>query len=106
MKFISNTGKMKQVRYSSGILKNIPEGSCSCPDDPNLDKLVNSSSDLTFISQAEFYKQKEVATTEEKIKEAKKEIPAPRPPKKQKNKKDAGAPEEKLEENTEELQGE
>ncbi len=93
MKLISNKGVTKQVRYSTGMLMSIPKGSVSLPDDPNLDKMVNSSSDLSFISAEEFYRQNKIVSTKEKIEAAKKEAPPIEPPKKKKkavNKKEEG----------------
>lgn len=86
MKLISNKGSAKQVRYSTGMLMGIPNGSVSLPDDTNLDKMVNSSADLSFISTEEFYKQNKITPTKEKIEKAKKEAPPIEPPKKKKKK--------------------
>lgn len=82
MKFISNKGKTKQVKYTSGMLINIPEGLVSLPDDSNLDKLVGSSPDLSYITQDIFLKQLGLTSTKEKIETAKKEAPKPKAPKK------------------------
>jgi len=102
MKFISNKGKMKQVKYSSGMLMGIPKGSSSLPDDSALDKLVGVSPDLSYISKDEFFKQKNIITTEEKITIAKKERPPLEPPtKKDKKKKPVEKPASKSGENTE-----
>jgi len=97
MKFVSNTGKMKQVKYTSGIVMGIPEGSSSQLDDPNLDKIVNSSSELSYVSQEEFYKQNDITPTKEKIETAKKDKKPLKPPA-GKGKK---ATEEKIEKKTE-----
>ena len=71
MKFILNKSKAKQVKYTSGILMDIPEGAVSLPDDDNLDKLVDSDPKLSFVSKDEFYKQGKIIPTTQKIKEAK-----------------------------------
>ena len=105
MKFISNKGKTKQIKYSSGMIVDIPEGSTSLPDDPNLDKMVNSSGDLSFITKEEFYKERKIIPTKDKIEAAKKEKPTPKPPKKSKKKAEE-KPKEKTEEKAENKQGE
>jgi len=111
MKYISNRGKAKQVKYTSGVIMNIPEGSTSLPDDSNLDKMVGSSPDLSYITQGEFFKQNNITPTKEKIEAAKKEKPKMEPPKKSRNKQVEDKKEEavekieesKTEEKTEEL---
>lgn len=84
MKLISNKGNAKQVKYSTGMLMDIPKGSVSLPDDPNLNKMVNSSADLSFITAEEFYRQHKITPTKEKIAQAKKEKPPIEPPEKKK----------------------
>jgi len=98
MKFISNKGKMKQVKSPSGIIINVPEGASSRPDDSALDKLVNSSPEMSYISEEEFYKKQNITTTKEKIEIAKKEKPSLAPPKKSKKKNTFEKPEENPEE--------
>ena len=57
------------------------------PDDPKLDKVINSNPDLSYISRDQFNKLNKIIPTEEKVAAAKKEKAPPQPPKKQSKKK-------------------
>lgn len=58
MLFISNTGKSKTLRVSSGMLVSIPGGTSSQINDPAFEVAVKNNTDLKFISKGEFDKSK------------------------------------------------
>ena len=70
MTFVLNSGSAKTVKLCTGMIRRIPKGATSLPDDKALDVIIGMSGDLKEISREEFFKINNKTPIKETVKKA------------------------------------